>query len=280
MSPRRGRQKRTPAKSGHVQIVRVSVRKIFPSSENDKLYRPCLEDDPEIQALAADIKKNGVLEPLVITSDGYILSGHRRYLGACLAGLNSVPCRRLPIAREGNKGFLELLRQYNLQRVKTRDERLREEVISVDPARALEVLVEHRQQRARITGDTIHLRPVKFRAEISEARAPFLEAVQSIIARLEDFWPLSDRLIHYQLLNNPPLIHAAKPSSRYRNDLKSYKALSDLLTRARHEYLIEYDVIADATRPVTIWDAYPDTGSYLRKQFREMLREPLINAGG
>jgi hypothetical protein len=60
-----------------------------------------------------------------------------------------------------------------------------------------------------------------------------LAAVQHILAQRVEFWPLSDRSIHYALLNDPPLRHAAKPDSVYANDRASYHDLTDLLTRAR-----------------------------------------------
>ncbi|MBM4094036.1 MAG: hypothetical protein FJ276_32205 [Planctomycetes bacterium] len=57
---------------------------VRPSPENDELYRPANRDGPEIQLLTESIREHGVLEPLVITMDGFILSGHRRHLAARL----------------------------------------------------------------------------------------------------------------------------------------------------------------------------------------------------
>ena len=47
-----------------------------------------------------------------------------------------------------------------------------------------------------------------------------------------DFCPLSDRSMHYALLNDPPVRHAGKPESVYGNDRASYHDLTDLLSRA------------------------------------------------
>jgi hypothetical protein len=44
-----------------------------------------------------------------------------------------------------------------------------------------------------------------------------------------------------------------KPDSTYRGDKRSYDALKDLVTRARHEGSISYEVISDSTRPVMLW---------------------------
>lgn len=49
--------------------------------------------------------------------------------------------------------------------------------------------------------------------------------------RQNGFLPISVRQIHYHLLNDPPLRHAGKPGSTYRNNPESTKNLSNLLTR-------------------------------------------------
>jgi hypothetical protein len=99
----------------------------------------------------------------------------------------------------------------------------------------------------------------------------FLRAINTVIEAQQDFWPLSLRQIHYQLLNDPPLIHSSKPDSRYRNDVTSYRALIDLVTRARHEGLIDYDVIDDPTRPVTLFDVQPNLSGYYAQQVEHLL---------
>jgi len=249
----------------------VSLRKLRASPENEKLYRPVLYEDPEVIALAESISKHGVQEPLVITKDGYIVSGHRRRVAAALAGLSKVPCRRLKICREGNRRFLQLLRECNRQRVKTRSEQLREEAVSANAKDAYHALTRLREKKANISLQTVEIRKGRARAAISKAKTQFLNACKSVIERLRKYWPLADRQIHYQLLNDPPLIHASKPGSRYRNDRASYKSLVDLLTRARHAGLIRYEVIADATRPVANWNVSNSVADYYREQFKEIL---------
>ena len=70
----------------------------------------------------------------------------------------------------------------------------------------------------------------------------------------------------YALLNNPPLIHASKPDSTYRNNKPSYKALTELLTRARIAGRIQMTVIQDATRPVSVWDVHRDVQGFIRRE--------------
>ena len=258
---------------GHVSISEWTLDSICPSPENEALYAPVNHKDPEVRALAKSILEHGIREPIVITEDGWILSGHRRYMGARLAGLESVPCRVEPFCKDDDHDrFMVLLREYNRQRIKTFSEKVREEIISADPNEAYESLIEHRQELSEVTADTIAIRGEKHRAEISGAKGPFLRAIQEVVERRREFWPLSDRQIHYALLNDPPLKHASKPDSVYANDLKSYKALTDLLTRARLEGDIGMGVIADPTRPVTIWSVHSDSQAFLRGELDSLFK--------
>ena len=258
---------------GHDPISEWTIDSIFPSPENEKLYRPVDPKDLEVQALAKSILVHGVKEPLVVTEDGWILSGHRRYVAARIAGLESVPCREEPFRKDDDPDrFMVLLREYNRQRIKSFDEKLREEVISADPEEAYESLIEHRAELLAPVVDTIAIRGEKRRAAISEAKRLFLEAIQKVIKKRRKFWPLSDRQIHYAMLNAPPLIHASKPDSVYANTKQSYKALVDLVTRARLEGSVPMHAIADATRPVIVWRVHDDVQGFLRTAISEFLK--------
>lgn len=260
-----------PGKLRHDPILSLDIRQIRPSSLNDSLYKPIDPSDPEILALAQSIACNGLKEPIVITQDRFILSGHRRFVACQLAGLETIRCRIEPIDST-DADFPLLLREYNRQRVKSIDEILREEIISADPAEAHRLLVEHRQQRARVNSATITIQGTKRRPTITSAKFPLLDAIRQVLRDRQDFWPLSDRQIHYALLNDPPLIHARKPASRYANDLKSYKALCELLTRARLTGAIPFDAIHDPTRPVTIWNVYRQPGPFIHNQLDGFLK--------
>ena len=84
---------RETGKLGHGAIQQLPYWEVWPSPENDELYGPIVESDPELVSLADSIREHGVKEPLVLTADCYILSGHRRYAAANLAGLNMPPVR-------------------------------------------------------------------------------------------------------------------------------------------------------------------------------------------
>jgi hypothetical protein len=165
---------------GQVSILPLSS--IRPSPENDQLYRPVSPKDPDVLALAESVKAQGVLEPLVVTEDHYILSGHRRYVAAGLAEVYFVPCRVVSVRRgDGtDPDFLRLLREYNRQRVKTLDEVVREEIVSSDPAEAHRVLTEHHKAAARVVAEAITIVGEKRRARITKAKEPFLAAITKV----------------------------------------------------------------------------------------------------
>lgn len=48
-------------------------------------------DSIEVAQLAEDIKKRGLIQPIVITQNNFILAGHRRRIAAIIAGLELVP---------------------------------------------------------------------------------------------------------------------------------------------------------------------------------------------
>ena len=270
-TPRSGRQRGANGKLRQDSIRRVQVTKLHVSPENNELYRPVDPGDQDVVALADSIRKHGVRESLVVTRDGWILSGHRRLAAAKLAGLKTIPCRFAAVSRLDRHGavnprFITLLREYNRQRVKSFDEKLREEAVTADPEVVYQALIEHRQNQSSLNSTGFDLRGVKHRAKITKVKRPFLEAIQTIIKERQKFWPLNDRQIHYSLLNDPPLIHASKPGSTYSNDIKSYKALVELLTRARVAGIIPMHVIQDATRPVTLWDVHRDEQAFIRRE--------------
>jgi hypothetical protein len=82
----------------------------------------------------------------------------------------------------------------------------------------------------------------------------------------------TERQIHYALLNAPPLIHAKKPQSTYRNTVQCYKATCDLVTRARLKGQIPFRAIQDLTRPVEAWHCHRGPGPFLRSQLDQFLK--------
>ncbi|MBN2130212.1 MAG: ParB N-terminal domain-containing protein [Sedimentisphaerales bacterium] len=254
-----------------VPITTERVDRLYPAPENEELYRKVVHTDPDIMRLIDSIDENGLLEPLIVTEDGCILSGHRRYAAIRRLGWEEVIVRVVPINREDDPDkFLVLLREANRQRVKSIDELIREEVISTSPESAYETLQSERLKRTKTHISAMDVSYKRQRSRINHQRQEFLQAAIQVIKDLSDYWPVSLRQIHYRLLNNPPLTKASDPKSRYRNDRKSYANLSRLLVQARNEDLVNDEVFDDATRPTTTWNAHSNVSEFVRKQLDEM----------
>lgn len=268
------RRRQKTGTSPSSDVVDLFVDDIYPSPENEGIYRPIDANDPEIIALGQSIAEHGLRESIVVTVDGWILSGHRRHCGAKLAGLAKVPCRIEPINRDDDQDeFIRLLREYNRNRDKTNAEKLREELVTINPTDAYQSLVEFREAESHVQVSAMTIVGKKRRCRITSAKKPMLDAILAILEARREYWPLSDRFIHYQLLNAPPLKHASKPRSTYANDPKSYKSLTDLLTRGRLIGDIPWDAIGDETRPVITWNnVCADARVFMRRQLNGFLK--------
>jgi hypothetical protein len=272
------KSRKAKSESGQVPIRKLAVHTLTPSRENDDIYRPFDASDPANRALMESIRKHGVREPLIVSEDRHIISGHRRYAAAKSAGRKRIACIVEPIRWDKTEPgeWIKLLARHNVnQRVKTFDEQLREQIATVTDDDAYADLLAEREDRSRLNGHTADLSAINIgrrraRAAISEAKIPMLQAVMSILDAHRDIWPLSLRYVHYRLLNDPPLIHASKSGSKYSNDRKSSKSLSDLVTRARIEDLIPWDAIHDPTRPVTVWDVHREPSTFIRQELDEV----------
>jgi hypothetical protein len=175
-------------KLGQVSIQERPLRAICPSPENEKLYRPVSTRDPEVIALAHSIREHGLREPIIVTTDGYILSGHRRYVACKLAGLTTLRCR-VENVHSSDPQFIVLLREYNRQRVKLFDEVVREEVLSMAPEEGHRILIEHRETQSRVKVNAIAIEGTQVRAPITSAKRPFLDRILAYPDEQRDFWP-------------------------------------------------------------------------------------------
>jgi hypothetical protein len=255
------------------KVRSLSIDEISPSLANTLIYRPVRSDDPAILELAQSIREHGILEPLIVTQDRIIVSGHRRYTAALLAGLDKVPCRILPMASTDPR-FTDLLTTCNQQRVKTLDEFMREIIANANPEEEYQALIEHRASRSEVNHnlERIELRGYKGRKEITAAKGPLLDAIRQVLEENREYWPLSDRQVHYRLLPYSVLRHASKPGWFYCNNKQSYKDLTDLLTRARLEGIIPFEAIGDETRPIVIWDCHQTPQSFAKREINNFLK--------
>jgi hypothetical protein len=256
-----------------VDLEQLSVFELSTPPENDQLYGRIRHDDPEVQALSKSIRQRGILEPLVISLDNYVISGNRRLVAATEAGQHLVPVRRVNVRRSDDLDeFTRLLREHNRHRDKSIDQKIHEELVDVSAADAHQALREYRRSKRVVDAKMLEIGDVRFRKEISDAKLPLLRAIQRIVEEQRAYWPLTPRRNHYTLLNDPPLIHASKPESIYCNNLKSYRANVDITARARLAGLIPFEAIDDETRPVTTWDVHKDLRAFLRREFDSSFR--------
>jgi hypothetical protein len=248
---------------GAYQLRPVAALK--PSSVNELIYGPICPDRPDMQRLIESIRTVGLKDPIVITKDNVILSGHRRHAACLILGMARVLCRVEPI-RSTDPEFSTLLVAYNSQRVKTYEETVLEHVATMRPGEAYQALLRHRSDQSSVWGDKLDLGERKRRSKLGPAKMPLLDAAMAILEAQMGWWPLSVRSVHYSILNAPPLRNAFDPESTYTNDLHSYRDLVNVLVRARLEGLVPFKAIADPTRPVVVWNVWRNVGDFARNQ--------------
>lgn len=267
--------------SADAKVELVPIFKLKPCPENSDIYGRLTTADPDVQELIKSILDRGVLEPIQISLDDYIISGHRRCFSATHAGLHVAPVIRRPIAYGADRDtFLKLLVVANTQRKKSAAMLMREAAMKIDSAQAYRELRQEQKDRERerrlesnVGEHMLDGKHLGDRAKISKAKDAFLEAALDAINALREYWPISLRTVHYRLLGpNAPLKHASKPKSVYVNDRNSYKSLSDLLTRARLEGNVPWESIDDETRPEELNNHYRNAGRFFEDELRDLLR--------
>ena len=260
-----------PSKKQDLSHFPINLIKQAP--ENESIYDNFGVANADDWQLTESIKADGIHEPLVITADGVLLSGHRRLAAATYLGLSEVPVRirdDVIFADLDKQERVKLLRVHNQQREKSASEKIREAMVSIDPKAAHSELKEYNQQRKSIdsTGGEITITGTKTRAKITTLQ--FLKAAKAAIQKERKYWPLSVRRIHYLLLNNPPLCHDSKPK-KYENNLNCYKKLTNLLSRARLTGEVPIQAIEDSTRPVLEGSGFDTVGEYIGQEIQNFL---------
>jgi len=100
-----------PAKSGPIE---VDIDLLAPNQQQPRLSM----DDAKLEELAASIKANGIIQPILVRRSGNtyrIIAGERRWRAAQKAGLQRVPVVVRDVG-DGDKQLLELALIENLQR--------------------------------------------------------------------------------------------------------------------------------------------------------------------
>jgi len=250
------------------------VSAITVAKENDHLYERFGIANADDYELTLSIRDKGIQEPLTLSADHVLLSGHRRLSAAKALRMKSVPVRLVEVVFSdlSTAERLETLRLYNRQRDKTPGERIREKLLEIDPTESHSELLRHRVKSTIVTGAKVNVRMghTKVRATITTLQ--FLEKAQEIIDENEEYWPLTVRRVHYLLLNDPPLRHDKKPGSVYVNDKASYQALTKLLVRARLNGDVPMEAIEDSTRPVQDRYGFKTAEQFIHQETNNFLR--------
>ena len=253
----------------HFLLKDVQVAK-----ENDLLYDRFGIANLDDRELTISIHENGVQEPLTLSADNVLLSGHRRLAAAKFLGLRTVPVRVVEVVFDVLTGTerLATLKRYNQQRDKSPGERIREKLLEIDPGRAHSDLLRRRVESHAMSGAStanVELGDFKKRARITTFQ--FLDAVKKVVQQNKDYWPLTDRRVHYLLLNDPPLRHDKKPNSTYLNDKGSYKAVTNLLLRARLTGEVPWRAIEDTTRPIQLGGGFSTFEKFVQQHTENFL---------
>jgi ParB-like chromosome segregation protein Spo0J len=77
--------------------VSLPVSLIQVAPENDLLYDRFGIANRDDADLAISIRDKGIQEPLTLSNDQFLLSGHRRLAAAKYLGLQEVPCRLVEV---------------------------------------------------------------------------------------------------------------------------------------------------------------------------------------
>ena len=262
------------ADSASVKTIATSSLKTSP--ENDEIYGAIDPHNNDLINLANDIANHGIRQPVLVSQDGWIVSGHRRYAAAKLAGLQFVKCIELDLWRSDFDcdGWKRELRAHNHQRVKSDAVRIKEALLDIDPDIAYSQYQTERIESEKRMPPTLLITGRKTRSGIEKRSQQFLSAVKFQVARMKAYWPLSVRQVHYGLLNGRVVRNSSKgvQFSYYENDLKSYGALTDLLARARLLGIIPWAAIIDETRPVSNQRFPQDISEFLDTELYHFLR--------
>jgi ParB family chromosome partitioning protein len=101
-----------PPRSG---VLEIDIDLLAPNAQQPRLHI----DDGKLQELAASIRSNGVIQPILVRRTGttyQIIAGERRWRAAQLAGLHKVPVVVRDVEEGGDKQLLELALIENIQR--------------------------------------------------------------------------------------------------------------------------------------------------------------------
>jgi hypothetical protein len=217
---------------------------------NYQLYNAPTDD--RLLDLANDIAVNGLLEPLVISQDGTIISGNTRFKACKYLGMESVEVRVLDVY-DGDVRFAQLAKSFNNHRRKTDAEIFREfDLVELTP---------EQYQQAYKTSEAnfdIYEGAIVQRKDFTKYDQPLIDAIQNIIKNSE--YTLTLRAVHYKLLNYGVKIQ--RDQHKYSNKPKDYAYLSVVATKMRVFGVIPFHNLTDNTRKIEQRAIYQDATYY------------------
>jgi len=122
----------------HNEVAEVSPGELQPHPKNAEIYGDTDDATDLGDEFVESVKSKGVLEPLTVTNDGQIVSGHRRWVAAKQAELATVPVRRESF--ESDLHEREAIIEFNRQREKTPGQIVNEfeEMLAIEEERSPE----------------------------------------------------------------------------------------------------------------------------------------------
>lgn len=110
----------SPAIGTKSSVITVDINKLKPHPRNTQIY-----GEENVEDLVVQIEAyGGIANPLLITDDFTIISGHRRWQAACQLGMTEVPCQIVSYNSEEEE--LAALVMLNYHRTKTNVQKARE----------------------------------------------------------------------------------------------------------------------------------------------------------
>jgi hypothetical protein len=260
------------------RVQLVPVTEIQPSPENREIYGATnYDNDPALKCLVRSVKRLGLEEPLILTRDHYVLSGHRRLFAVRELGWEKVPVRFANVTRADEADYHRLLSEYNPQRIKSVATTLSESLLrATSNCDYGESWATYHKAKGTPKIKLMAVDGEKFAEEVGPRRQEFLAAAQKVIDQLSEYWPLSVRQVHYKLLNKPPLTQTTRTKSnrwRYKNNLACYNKLSGLLVSARYHGDIPWEAIDDSTRESQTYPDSMDVGEFVEDEVSGFLHE-------
>jgi hypothetical protein len=231
--------------------------------------------------LVKSVRDGGVQSPLLVSQDGYIVSGHQRHAAALESDRTTVPIIVLDLRRSdySQDEWTAILREHNTGREKTINERIREEMIDVAVVDTAGQVVDSLIAESDVTSETIELpSKQKKRARITSMSRDFADAILHILNEGDlKGLNVNERAIHYRLL--PPLnvLTSTKKGEKggfiYGSpgkDKESVAALSRMLTRLRLAREVPWHRIIDETRPTASWNTSANAAEFIGQEVRDL----------